>query len=186
MAPDPGEITELLRQWGAGDRRAQDRLFELLLPDLRKIAGRCFRGERLGQTLQPTALVNEAFLRLAKIKNIEWQERGHFLAVSARIMRRYLIDHARARPSINFLPLEGLPEGVLGHHTPLELAIAVDVLLDELETESHQKRAVVELKFFLGLTDPEAADALNLSLHTLQREWHRARCWLFERLSAQR
>jgi len=185
MAPDPVEITQLLRQWGNGDRQADDRLFELLLPDLRKIAGRCFRGERPGHTLQPTALLNEAFLRLAKIKNIEWQDRGHFLAVSARIMRRYLLDHARARPSICFLPLEGLPERVLGSHSSLELAITVDTLLDELEAESHQKRAVVELKFFLGLTDAEAAEALNLSLHTLQREWYRSRRWLFERLSTE-
>lgn len=184
MASEPGEITQLLEQWRTGDRTAEDRLFELLMPDLRKIARNCFRGERPGHTLQPTALVNEAFFRLAKTKNIEWQDRGHFLAISARVMRRYLIDHARGRPSINFLPMEGLPERVLGRHTPLELAIAIDRLLDELEVESHQRRAVVELKFFLGLTDPEAAEALNLSLHTLQREWYRARRWLFERLSA--
>jgi RNA polymerase sigma factor (TIGR02999 family) len=185
MASDPVEITQLLRQWGTGDRQADDRLFELLLPDLRKIAGHCFRDERRGHTLQPTALLNEAFLRLAKIKNIEWQDRGHFLAVSARIMRRYLLDHARARPSICFLPLEGLPERVLGNHSSLELAMTVDALLDELEAESHQKRAVVELKFFLGLTDTEAAEALNLTLHTLQREWYRSRRWLFERLITQ-
>jgi RNA polymerase sigma factor (TIGR02999 family) len=185
MASDPVEITQLLRQWRTGNRQADDRLFELLLPDLRKIAGHCFRDERPGHTLQPTALLNEAFLRLAKIKNIEWQDRGHFLAVSARIMRRYLLDHARARPSICFLPLEGLPERVLGNHTSLELAMTVDALLDELEAESHQKRAVVELKFFLGLTDTEAAEALNLTLHTLQREWYRSRRWLFERLITQ-
>src|SRR5260370_19352143 len=123
MAPDPVEITKLLRQWGTGDRQADDRLFELLVPDLRKIAGRCFRDERLGHTLQPTALVDEAFLRLAKIKNIEWQDRGHFLAVSARVMRRYLIDHARALPSIHFLPLQRLPQRALGHHTPIAHAI---------------------------------------------------------------
>jgi DNA-directed RNA polymerase specialized sigma24 family protein len=81
--------------------------------------------------------------------------------------------------------MEGLPERVLGNHTSLELAIAVDALLDQLEAESHQKRAVVELKFFLGLTDREAAEALNLSLHTFQREWYRSRRWLFERLSTQ-
>src|ERR1035437_2217106 len=155
------------------------------MPDLRKIAGHCFRRERPGHTLQPTALVNEAFLRLANAKNIDWQDRGHFLALSARVMRRYLIDHARSRPSVKFLPMEGLPERVLGSHTPLELAIAIDRLLDALETESHQRCAVVELKFFLGLTDSEAADALSLKLHTLQREWHRARVWLFERLRAE-
>jgi len=185
MASDASEITQLLRQWGAGDRQAEGRLFELLMPDLRKIAGRCFRGERPGHTLQTTALVNEAFLRLAKTSNVEWQDRGHFLAISARVMRRYLIDHARARPNIQFQPMEGLPERVLGTHTPLELALTVDTLLEELETESHQRRAVVELKFFLGLTDAEASDALGLKLHTFQREWFRARRWMFERLTAE-
>ena len=183
MDSSPGEITLLLRQWRTGDRHVEDRLFELLMPDLRKIAGRCFRGERPGHTLQPTALINEAFLRLAKNNHIEWQDRGHFLAISARVMRRYLIDHARPM-RVNFLPLEGLPERVLGTRTPLELAITIDALLDELEKESQQRREVVELKFFLGLTDSEAADALDLTLHTLQREWYRARRWLFERLSA--
>jgi len=180
-----GEITQLLQQWRAGDAEAESRLFELLMPDLRRIAAKCFRGERPGHTLQPTALVNEAFLRLAAAKNIDWRDRGHFFALAARIMRRYLIDHARARPSVDFLPMEGLPERILGKHTKLELAVAVDGLLDELEKESHQQRAVVELKFFLGLTDAEAADALNLTLHTLQREWYRARKWLFDRLSTE-
>ena len=185
LATDPGEITQLLQQWRTGNRQVESRLFELLMPDLRNIAGRCFRGERAGHTLQPTALVNEAFLRLATAKNIDWRDRGHFFALAARVMRHYLIDYARSRPSVSFLPMEGLPERVLGRHTPLELAIAIDALLDELEIESHQRRAVVELKFFLGLTDEEAADALNLTLHTLQREWYRARRWLYERLSAE-
>ena len=183
MTTSPGEITQLLQRWRTGDQEAESRLFQLLMPDLRKIAGWCFRGERPGHTLQPTALVNEAFLRLAAAKNIEWRDRGHFFALAARVMRRYLIDHARSRPSVELLPMEGLPERALGKHTRLELAVAVDSLLDELERESHQRRVVVELKFFLGLTDDEAADALNLTLHTLQREWYRARRWLFERLS---
>lgn len=172
----------LLQQWRAGDARAESRLFELLMPDLRRIANRYFRKERAGHTLQPTALVNEAFLRLAAAKNIDWQDRGHFFALAATIMRRYLIDHARGRPNVQFLPIEGLPEQILADHSQLELAVAVDGLLNQLEKESHQQRAVVELKFFLGLTDTEAADALGLSLHTFQREWYRARTWLFERL----
>jgi RNA polymerase sigma-70 factor (ECF subfamily) len=179
------EVTQLLQQWRNGDSQAESRLFELLMPDLRRIAVCCFRGERTGHTLQPTALVNEAFIRLATSRNIDWQDRSHFLALAARIMRRYLIDHARSRPSIHILPIDGIPDGVLGKHTRLDLAVAVDALLDELEKESPQQRAVVELKFFLGLTDAEAADALGLKLHTLQREWHRARTWLFERLSAE-
>jgi RNA polymerase sigma factor (TIGR02999 family) len=180
---DSGEITQLLREWRAGDRQAEAQLFQLLLPDLRRIAGRCFRGERSDHTLQPTALVNEAFLRLAQAKGIDWQDRGHFLALAARVMRHYLIDHARAQPSVRFLPMEGLPEHIVARYAPLELAVGMDLLLDELERRSHQQRAVVELKFFLGMTDEEAAEALTLTLHTLQREWYRARRWLFERLS---
>lgn len=183
MGNGAGQVTELLRQWRAGDSQAESALFESLLPDLRRIAGHCFRGERPGHTLQPTALVNEAFVRLARARNIDWRDRGHFFALAARIMRRYLIDHARAQPSVQFLPMEGFPERALGRRTPLELAMTVDNLLDELERESPQRRAVVELKFFLGMTDEESADALNLKLHTLQREWHRARLWLFQRLA---
>ncbi len=180
------EITQLLHRWRAGDQDAENKLFEQVLPELRAIAARYLRKERSGHTLQPTALVNEAFLRLAAAKNIEWHDRGHFLALAARVMRRHLIDHARARPDVHFLALEGLPEYVLSNHTKLELVVAIDELLNDLGRESPQRRAVVELKFFLGLTDQEAADALNLSLHTLQREWYRSRRWLFEHLSAKK
>jgi len=182
VASKPTEITRLLQQWREGDRDAESHLFELLMPELRKIADRYFRHERRDHTLQPTALINEAFLRLARTKNIEWNDRGHFFAIAATIMRRYLIDYARARPGVEMLPMEGLPDRVLGTYNKLELAVAVDALLDELEQESRQRRAIVEVKFFLGLTDEEAAQGLNLSLHTFQREWARARRWLFERL----
>ena len=101
-------------------------------------------------------------------------------------MRRYLIDHARVRPDILFLPMEGLPERFLGTRTPSELVIAVDELLNDLERESPSRRALVELKFFLGSTDQETADALGITLHTMQREWYRARRWLFERLTGER
>ncbi len=185
MAEEPGAITILLHRWQEGDKDAEAQLFRLLMPDLRKIAGHCFRRERPGHTIQPTALVNEAFLRLATAKNIDWQDRGHFLAMSARVMRHLLIDHARSRPTVQFTPMEGMPERILGRYAPLELVITLDVLLDELETVSHQRRALVELKFFLGLTDAEAAEALNISLRTLQREWHIARRWLFERLTTE-
>lgn len=180
------EITQLLHRWRDGDQDAEGRLFELMLPELRVIAARYLRRERSGHTLQPTALVNEAFLRLAAAKNIDWHDRGHFLALAARVMRRHLIDHARSRPNVHFTVLEGLPEYILSNHTKIDLIIAVDALLEELGKESPQRRSVVELKYFLGLTDAEAAEALNLSLHTLQREWYRARRWLFERLSSER
>ena len=183
MDTNSGEVTLLLQQWKGGDRAAESRLFELLHPDLHKIAARVFRQERAGHTLQPTALINEAFLRLAGANKVEWHDRGHFLALAARVMRRYLIDHARGRPDVNLMPMDGIPEQILGKRSQIELATAIDILLDDLERESHQRRAVVELKFFLGLTDVEGAEALNLTLHTFQREWHRARKWLFERLA---
>jgi RNA polymerase sigma-70 factor (ECF subfamily) len=184
VADNPGEITQLLGKWRAGDRDAESRLFELLLPDLRRMARRYFRSERAGHTLQPTALVNEAFLRLISSKDIDWQDRGHFFAIAARVMRRYLIYHAKHKPSVPFLAMEGIPEPVADRYKRVELTLAVDALLDELGKESPQRRSVVELKFFLGLSDEDAAQALNLTLHTFQREWYRARRWLFERLHA--
>ena len=185
MEEGPGRITVLLRQWREGDRRAQDELFASLMPELRKIAGACFRGERPGHVLQPTALVNEAFLRLAKANHVDWQDRGHFLALAARIMRRYLIDQARSEHSVLFLPIEGVPERILSHSTPLEFSITLDKLLDEMEEESAQRRAIVELKYFLGLTDEEAADALGVPLRSVQRDWFRAKRWLVDRLNRQ-
>jgi RNA polymerase sigma factor (TIGR02999 family) len=184
MPEDPGEITLLLRRWRVGDKDAESQLFELLSPELRKIAGYCFRRERANHTLQPTAILNEAFLRLAAIKNIEWQDRGHFLALAARVMRRLLIDYARSKPTVQFTPLEDLPEPIHLDRTPREIQIALSSLLDELEAESAQKRTIVDLKNVLGLTDEEVAEALGLPLRTVQREWHDARVWLFQRMSA--
>lgn len=180
----PGDITELLRDWKEGDRSAEAQLFEILMPELRKIAVASFRNERPGHILQPTALVNEAFLRLLKARTIDWQDRSHFLALAAKVMRRFLIEHARSRPAIHIIPIEQLPPAVAGSRSELEIVLVIDALLDELELESPQQRAAVELKFLLGLTDSEAAQALDLTLHTLQRQWHRARKWLFEKLTA--
>jgi len=184
MPEDPGEITLLLRRWRVGDKDAESQLFELLSPELRKIAGYCFRRERANHTLQPTAVLNEAFLRLAAIKNIEWQDRGHFLALAARVMRRLLIDYARSKPTVRFTPLEDLPEPIHRDRTPREIQIALSSLLDELEAESPQKRIIVDLKNVLGLSDEEVGEALGLPLRTVQREWHDARVWLFKRMSA--
>jgi RNA polymerase sigma factor (TIGR02999 family) len=178
------EITHLLNEWKQGSPQAAEELFDALMPQLRRIAAGCFARERAGHTLQPTALVNEAFLRLSAAKNIDWRDRGHFLALAARVMRRHLIDHARSKPFVEFMPMEGLPERILAGKKPVEVATVLDGLLRELEQESPQQSSIVELKFFFGLTDAEGAEALNLSLHTFQREWYRARKWLFERLAA--
>ena len=184
MTPNPGDITQLLRLWRSGDEAAESALFELLAPDLRRMARGYFHRERDGHTLQPTALVNEAYLRLSANKGLDWQDRTHFFAVCARIMRRYLVDYARSKP-VSSVPLERAPEKAIGGQFQPEMALAVDAVLDELGKESPRRRTVVELKFFLGLTDQEAAEALNLTLHTFQREWSRARRWLFERLEPQ-
>jgi RNA polymerase sigma factor (TIGR02999 family) len=184
MPGDQDDITRLLNEWRNGDRKAEATLFELLLPDLRKMAQRQFRGERGDHTLQPTALVNEAFLRLSRAKHLEWRDRKHFFAIAGRVMRRYLIDYARSRPGVEILAMEAVPEQLLAGKSHTDLALQIDVLLDDLDHENQQRCSVVELRFFLGMTDEEAADALDLSVHTLQREWYRARRWLFERLDA--
>src|SRR5436190_6900462 len=113
MRSQPTEITQLLHRWRGGDLEAENRLFEAVLPEMRILAARYLRRERQGHTLQPTALVHEAFLRLAAAKNIDCEDRGHFLALAARVMRRHLIDHARARPDVHFMSLDGLLECVL-------------------------------------------------------------------------
>jgi RNA polymerase sigma factor (TIGR02999 family) len=183
VASTPVDITVLLQRWRTGDRTAESRLFELLMPDLRKIAERCLRRERRDHTLQRTELVNEAFMKLAKAKNIDWRDRGHFFAIVTIKMRRFLIEYARRRPKAQLLSIEGLPEAVTSGHTRLEVVVMVDGLLDELEKESPQTCSVVVLIAYLGLSQKEAAENLGLPLRTLEREWHEGKKWLFERLS---
>jgi len=181
-AIESSEITLLLERWRKGDLSAEARIFELLVPRLRAISARALSHERRGHSLQPTALVNEAFLRLAAAKDIKWRNRGHFLALTARIMRRYLVDHARSRFKGQLVSWEGFPEDVLRNHSQLDLIVAVERVLDELGETSSRQRAIVEMKFFLGLTDLETAHALKVPPRTLQREWHKARAWLFQKL----
>ena len=183
MPTEPEDITLLLHQWRDGDRDAESKLFGALMPELRKIADRCLRRERRGHTLQRTELVNEIFLKLDKAKTIDWQDRGHFLAIVTRMMRRYLIDYARSRPKGELLSMEGLPEGVMAGRTRLELAVAVDEQLDEMEKEFPRRCSVIVLMSYLGLTPQEAAEKLGLSQRTVEREWHEGKKWLFERLS---
>jgi RNA polymerase sigma factor (TIGR02999 family) len=178
----PDDITVLLHRWQAGDLAAQAELYEILMPELRRMAARYLRKERSDHTLQATVLVNEAFLRLNAGKPIAWNDRRHFLAVTANIMRRYLIDYARGRPEARRLPLEACADGLASPWVDCDRVLAIDALLDQLETHSPLQRAVVDCKFFLGMTDTEAAAALEMPVRTLQREWSHARWWLFERL----
>jgi RNA polymerase sigma factor (TIGR02999 family) len=182
LTESPGDVTALLRRWRTGDRDAEARLFELVMPHLRGLANRYFRGERAGHTLQPTALLNEAYIRLAGAKQVDWRDRRHFFALSARVMRRCLIDHARKRRETVPLPSDGGAELVGSDWRHIETAIVVDRLLEELAKESPEQCALIELRYFLGLTETETAEALHLSLTTAQRRLREARAWLLSRL----
>lgn len=183
MKPD-ADITELLRRWGDGDRTAEEDLFAAVLPNLRKLAQHLMAGERRGHSLQATELVDQLYLKLAGSK-IDWRSRGHFFAIAARAMRRYLIDHARGRPRAEFVGLDDLAQGLAqANPADLDLAVTIDGLLEELGRIHPDWCQVVEVKYFLGLTDEEAADALGVKLRTLQRTWSDARQWLFSRMSA--
>ena len=140
--------------------------------------------ERPGHSLQATELVNTIYFRLVNAKNRDWQNRKHFFAIAARAMRRYLIDHARGQPNAEFVDFDGLEKFLPADTGKLHLAITIDKLLDELAQSEPEWGLLVEMKFFLGLTDDEAAEAMNVKLRTMQRMWRDARQWLFERMES--
>jgi RNA polymerase sigma factor (TIGR02999 family) len=185
------EITTLLKAWSNGDRSALDRLTPLLYDELRRLAHRYMRHERAGNTLQTTALVNEAYLRLVDVKGVDWRDRIHFLAVAARIMRRVLVDAARRRASAK----RGGGMARVDHSTPVDLdqlaatgfqrAIELCALDDALETLAHmdaRRAQVIELRFFGGLTVEETAEVLKISPQSVMRDWKLARAWLAREL----
>jgi RNA polymerase sigma factor (TIGR02999 family) len=182
MDSPAGEVTVLLRAWADGDQKAEERLFELVLPELHKVAARLMRQESPDHSLQPTALLHEAYFRLVAAHERQWQNRSQFFAIAGRIMRRLLVDHARGRPKAHKIAIEGLEEVLRGRDDKVELAVAIDELLHEIETTHPDWCSIVELKFFLGFTDEEAAAALGLPLRTLQRRFGDARRWLYEKL----
>lgn len=175
-----GDITHLLQRWRAGSRQAESELFALVTPNLRRLAHHMMKGERKGHTLQPTELVDQVYLRLVAAKDRDWQNRQHFFAIAARAMRRYLIDYARGRPAADFVALEGMENLLPADSAKIDLAVTVDRLLDDLAQSKPEWCTLVELKFFLGLTDEEAAEMLGLKVRTMQRMWRDARQWLFE------
>src|SRR5437773_1900290 len=127
-----GEVTQLLHKWREGDREAENELFSLVLPNLRRLAHYLMKGERKGHTLQPTELVDQLYFRLVAAKDRDWQNRSHFFAIAGRAMRRYLIDYARGRPNAEFVALDGIKNFLPAESVKLELAITVDRLLDQL------------------------------------------------------
>jgi RNA polymerase sigma factor (TIGR02999 family) len=179
MENPEGEITLLLRQWREGSPEAESQLFALVLPNLRRLAHYLMQRERRDHSLQATELVDQIYFRMVATRDRDWQSRQHFFAIAARAMRRHLIDHARGRPSAEFVPLEGLEKILPAGSGRADLAITVDRLLDELAQTHPDWTTLVEMKFFLGLTDEEAAEAMGVSLRTMQRNWSEARRWLF-------
>ena len=185
MGPAAGEVTELLRAWSSGDRSVEDRLFAMVLPDLHKLARYMMGSERQDHSLQPTALLNEVYIRLVGARERDWESRKHFFAIAARAMRHLLIDHARGRPKGAKVPIEGLEEMLRGRDEQLELGVAINALLDEMNQEHPEWCSVIELKFFAGFTDDETAAAMGVPLRTMQRQFGDARQWLYERLESQ-
>ena len=185
------EITVLLQAWRRGDSAALDRLTPLVYDELRRMAGRYMRKERAGHTLQTTALVNEAFLRLVEARAVAWSDRTHFFAVSARIMRRILVDAARARASIK----RGGQAERIDHSTAVDFdrlpapdsdpsaqVSALDDALNTLATLDPRRAHVVELRFFGGLSVEETAEVLGISPQSVMRDWRIARAWLAREL----
>jgi RNA polymerase sigma factor (TIGR02999 family) len=182
MPEEAGDITLLLQTWRAGSRSAESRLFAIVMPNLRRLAHHMMRRERKDHTLQATELVDQIYFKMVAARDRDWRNRQHFFAIAARAMRRYLIDYARGRPDADVVALEGLENLVPAGSPQLDVAINVDRLLDELADEKPEWCTLVEMKYFLGLSDPEVAEMLGLKLRTMQRMWHEARQWLFERL----
>lgn len=189
MTINADDLTGLLIEWGQGDKAALDRLTPLVYDEIRRIAHRYVQREREGQTLQTTALVNEAYLRLAGSANITWQNRAHFYAVTAQVMRRILIDHARRRQYVKHggetqrvsFEVAISEVGLMSQPRAAEL-LALDEALDELARLDPRKSRVVELRYFGGLSLEETAKVLEVSLMTVRRDWRAAKAWLFRRM----
>jgi RNA polymerase sigma factor (TIGR02999 family) len=180
----PGSVTALLFAWRGGDDGALEQLVPLVHEELHRIARRCMKGERAGHSLQATALVNEAYLRLMGAQQVDWQNRVHFLAVSARLMRRILVDFARSK---KYQKRGGgahavtLDEGLIVVEPGRDL-VALDEALDSLAKLDERKAKVVEMRFFGGLTVEETAAALSVSPDTVMRDWRLAKAWLLREL----
>ena len=181
----PPDVTQLLLAWKGGDNAALERLIPVVYAELHRLAHGCMRGERSGRTLQTTALVNEAYVRLVDSRRVGWQNRAHFFAVSAQLMRRILVDAARSRGTLKrgrdvlCLPLDEAP--VVSGQPDANL-VALDDALTVLAEVDPRKSQVVELRYFGGLTVEETAEALNVSPETVMRDWKLAKLFLLREL----
>lgn len=175
--------TELLRRWRAGDTSARDQVFEQLYADLRLTAGRLLRNDSVAAELRPTELVNESAMRLFRVEDIDWKDRAHFLALSAQVMRRTLIDHARQmRAAKREAPRVTL---LIAENEPIDEPFEIETLHDALERlaqVSPQHAQIIEMRFFAGMNNEQIADVLGISTRTAKRHWRSARAWLREAL----
>ena len=189
MESPSSEVTQLLRAWSGGDEQALEKLTPLVYAELRRRARYYMARERQGHTLQTTALINEVYLRLVDVRRVNWQDRSHFLAMCARLMRRVLTDFARAKGYQKRgarAPEPVLDEALFISHQPRVDLAALDDSLDALAAFDPRKSQVVELRFFGGLRAEEIAHILNVSIETVKRDWRLARAWLYENMTAER
>lgn len=183
---EPGDVTQMLLDWSGGDSEALGRLMPLIFEQLRRQAGAYLRRERQGHTLQPTALVNEVYLKMVDQERIQWQDRAHFYAVAARFMRRILVDHARAvraekrGSGVEHVTFDEERDMLEGQSTVDVLAL--DSALDGLAKLDERQAKVVELRFFGGLSVEETASVLDVARATVNRDWRNARAWLLREL----
>ena len=182
----PHDVTQLLLAWSAGDENALNELIPLVYEELRRLAKSHMRRERPGHTLQTTALVNEAYLRLVDARSVRWQSRAHFFAIAARLMRQILVDFARSRGSAKHgkgLEAETLEEALVVTPQQSTNLVALDDALKSLARVDARKSQVVEMRFFGGLTEEETAEVLKVSEKTVRRDWNLAKVWLMRELS---
>ena len=183
------EVTQLLRAWSEGDEQAMEKLVPLVYAELHRLARHYMAGERAGHTLQTSALVNEAYLRLVDFKNVNWQDRAHFFGVSAQLMRRILVDFARSRRSLKRggeILTVSLEEASIASPGTGADVVALDDALNTLAAMDPRRSRVVELRFFGGLSAEETAEVLKVSVETVLHDWKLAKVWLLRELSMDR
>ena len=186
MPQTPQNVTQLLIGWSKGDKEALDTLVPLVYDELRRQASRYLRRERVGHTLQTTALIHEAYLRLIDQKNVHWQNRAHFFGIAAQLMRRILVDHARtkkrAKRGGSNIRVSFDEANVMVQGQDLDI-VALDEALERLAEIDEQQSRIVELRFFSGLTVEETAEVLGISPATVKRDWSMAKAWLHREIS---
>jgi RNA polymerase sigma factor (TIGR02999 family) len=186
MSPPERDVTQLLKEWSKGSASALEELMPLVFDDLRQLARRQFQGEPPGHTLQPTALVNEVYVRLVGQRQVHWENRGQFFSFAAMLMRRVLVDYAKAKKADKRgkgLPHLPLDEGIAVPERSGVDMVALDEALSRLAALDARQGRIVELRFFVGLTNEQVAETMGLSLTTVKREWQTAKLWLYDAMT---